>query len=123
MQIKIGGTVLVAGQGRSSNGSPVGPANLRMADRPGVAMREYVGADRVQGEHVRCDHGTLTFDAERIFATPADALAYLATGYRSEAKEGALTFDGDVVFAHAAVTGRQIAVAGCAVAVSYTIEG
>lgn len=123
MNITLGDTVLVAGQTRSSGGSPVGPANLRMALAPGVVLREYVGADRVQGEHVGCDHGTVSFDAERIFATPEAALAYVRGAFLAEASEGALRFGGGVVFAQAAVTSRTCAVVGCAVAVSYTIEG
>ena len=116
-------TTLCAGQTRSADGSPVGPANLRMNLSPGVVMREYVGADRVSGEHVRCDKGTLTFDVERIFASPADALAYVKGAFLAENSQGALKFDDATVFANAAVANRAVAVVGCAVAVSYTIEG
>lgn len=120
-------TTLVDGQSRLVGagkwGKAIGPANLRLSLAPGVVLREYVGADRVQGEHVRCDHGTASFDVERIFETPEDALAYVRGAFLSEASEGALRFGDDVVFAQAAVTSRSCAVVGCAVAVSYTIEG
>lgn len=120
-------TVLVDGQerfvGEGAWGKGVGPANLRLALSPGVVMREYVGADRIQGEHIKCDKGSATFDVERIFETPAAALEFIRDKYLKEQSEGALMFDNDVVFAHAAVTSRVSAVVGCAVAVSYTIEG
>lgn len=120
-------TTLVDGQSRlvgtGNWGKGIGPANLRMNLAPGVVLREYVGADRVQGEHVKCDHGSMTFDVERIFASPADALAYVRGAFLSEQSEGALKFDSTTVFAQAAVTNRSVAVVGCAVAVSYTIEG
>lgn len=123
MTITLGNSTLVASQSRSTGGSPVGPANLRVALSPGVVLHDFVGADRTAGEHVRCDHGTVSFDVERIFASPAEALAYVRGGFLSEDSEGALKFDGDTVFPNAAVTGRQCALVGCAVAVSYTIEG
>ena len=116
-------TTLCHGQTRNSAGNPVGPANLRMSLAPGVAVREYVGADRVAGEHVRCDKGTLTFDVERVFGSVADALAYVRGAFLSENSEGTLKFDSSTVFSNAAVTSRSVAVVGCAVAVSYTIEG
>ena len=85
-------TTLCAGQTRSSDGSPVGPANLRMSLAPGVVMREYVNADRVFGDHVKCDSGTLTFDVQRVFGSPADALAYVKGAFLSENSQGALKF-------------------------------
>ena len=123
MKITLGTSTLCDGQSRSSNGSATGPAGLALALAPGVLVREYVGADRVAGEHVKCDHGTVSFSVERIFATPADALAYVRGAFLSEASEGALKFDSDTVFANAAVTARNAALVGCAVAVNYTIEG
>ncbi len=123
MTITLGTTTLVAEQTRSQNGTPVGPSNLVLALAPGVVLREYVGADRVQGEHVKCDHGTVTFGVERIFNSPDAALAYMRGGFLSEASEGGLKFGDQTVFEHAAVTSRQAALVGCAVAVSYTIEG
>ncbi len=123
MTITLGSSTLCDGQTRSANGSATGPANLRLALSPGVVLREYVGADRVQGEHVKCDHGTVTFEVERIFASPDAALAYVRGAFLSEASEGALKFGSDTVFEQAAVTSRQAALVGCAVAVSYTIEG
>ena len=120
-------TVLVDGQerfvGEGKWGKAVGPGNMRMSLSPGVVMREYVGADRVQGEHIKCDKGSVAFDVERIFETPADALKYICTDFLKEQSEGALMFDDDIVFAKAAVTSRISAIVGCAVAVSYTIEG
>lgn len=123
MTITIGQTTLCDGQTRSSNGSATGPASLTLALVPGVVLREYIGADHVQGEHVKCDHGTVSFSVERIFATPADALAYVRGAFLAEDSEGAFKFDDDTVFDNAAVTARQAAVVGCAVAVNYTIEG
>ena len=120
-------TVLVDGQerfvGEGKWGKAVGPGNMRMSLSPGVVMREYVGADRVQGEHIKCDKGSVAFDVERIFETPADALKYICTDFLKEQSEGALMFDDDIVFAKAAVTSRISAIVGCALAVSYTIEG
>lgn len=123
MTITLGTTTLCAGQTRNSTGSPVGPANLRLSLTPGVILREYVGADRVAGEHIKCDRGAVTFEVERIFATPAAALTYLSTTFLAEASEGALKFDSTTVFENAAVTARSVALVGCSVAVSYTIEG
>lgn len=120
-------TTLVDGQSRlvgtGNWGKGIGPENLKMELSPGVVMREYIGADRVQGEHVKCDHGSISFDIERIFATPADALSYVRGAFLAEQSEGALKFDSTTVFVQAAVTHRLAAVVGCAVAVSYTIEG
>lgn len=123
MTITLGTTTLVEDQSRSSDGKPVGPSNLVLSLAPGVVLREYVGADRVQGEHVRCDHGTATFGAERIFASPDAALAYLRGAFLAEASEGELKFGGETVFKRAAVTSRQTALVGCAVSLNYTIEG
>lgn len=123
MTIKLGDTTLCAGQTRNSTGSPVGPSNLRMQLSPGVALREYVGADRVLGEHVRCDSGSVSFGVTRTFATEADALAYVKGGFLAEASAGALKFDDATVFANAAVTQRTAALVGCTVAVEYSITG
>ncbi len=133
MTILIGSTTLCHGQRRFSGpdaGKATGPANLRIADEPGIAVREYVGADRVRPEHVRCDHGTVSFDVTRTFGSPADAIAW-ATGRRSdqflgEESEGELKFDGVNPFgtgAVACVKRRQLSQVGCTVHVSYTIEG
>lgn len=119
-------TTLCAGQTRNSTGSPVGPHDLRMQLAPGVAVREYVGADRVQPEHVRSDSGSLTFGVTRTFATVADALAYLKGGFVSEASEGQLKFDDTDVFGanhKSVVTQRTAALVGCTVAISYSITG
>lgn len=123
MTITLGSSTLCAGQTRNSLGNPVGPANLRLTDQPGVVKHDYVGADRTTPEHIQCDHGTLTFDVTRVFADVASALAYIASGYRSEAREGALKFDNTTVFSKAAVTNCILAHVGTAVSISYTIEG
>lgn len=123
MTIMLGDTTLAATQSRNSSGSPIGPANLTMTLSPGVALREYVGAERVTGEHLRCDRGVVSFSVERIYTTPAAALEYVTGGFLSEDSEGELKFDGDTVFKNAVVSSRSVAVVGCAVAVSYTIEG
>lgn len=120
-------TTLVDGQSRlvgtGNWGKAIGPDGLVMALAPGVALREYVGAERVHGEHVRCDHGTLSFSVTRVFETPAAALAYVRSGFLAEQSAGALKFDSATVFAAAAVTSRQLSVNGCAAVVKYTIEG
>lgn len=123
MTITLGNTTLCAGQARNTTGSPVGPNDLRMQLAPGVAIREYVGADRVQGEHVRCDSGSVSFGVTRTFATPEAALAYISGAFLSEDSAGALKFDDQTVFANAAVTQRTAAVVGCTVAVNYSITG
>ena len=124
MTITLGSTTLVAGQARNSTGSPVGPSNLRIAETPGVAAREYVGADRVQPEHVLCDSGTLTFGVTRTYGSVANALAYLSGAFLSEASEGQLKFDNANVFgAKSVVTQRVAALVGRTVAINYTITG
>lgn len=123
MTITLGDTTLCAGDARANDGTPVGPHDLRMQLAPGVAVREYVGADRVQPEHVRSDSGSLTFGVTRTFATVDDALAYLKGAFLLELSEGALKFDEATVFAKAAVTQRTAAVVGSTVAVSYSITG
>ena len=123
MEIKIGNTVLCAGQQRSVNGMPVGPSNFRSSDAPGIVKHDYIGADRTRPEHIRCDSGSVTFDVSRTFASVSAAVAYACVGIRSEDVEGPLTYDGKTIFEHAAVTSRSVAQVGCTVAVSYTIEG
>ena len=126
MTIKLGSTFLCKGQERNSTGDPVGPNNLRMQLAPGVAVREYVGADRVQPEHVRCDSGSLTFGVTRTFATVAAALTYLKGAFLAEPSEGQLTFDDTDVFGanhKSVVTQRTAALVGCTVAVNYSITG
>ena len=129
MTITLGNTTLCAGQARVTGtpignvGDPVGPSDLRMQLAPGVAIREYVGADRVQGEHVRCDSGSVSFGVTRTFATPEAALAYISGAFLSEASAGALKFGETTVFAKAAVTQRTAAHVGCTVAVNYSITG
>ncbi len=116
-------TTLFSDGGRSVAGAPVGPGNLSFVEAPGVEMREYVGADRVQPEHVRCNHGTLTFQATRVYATQAAAAAYALAGHLSEPVEGVLKYGTTTIFAKACVTSRRIGMTGCTVVVNYTIEG
>ena len=116
-------TTLCSDATRSVDGAPVGPGNLRFVEAPGVEIREYVGADRVQPENVRCNHGTITFQATRVYATQALAAAYALAGHLSEPVEGALKYGTTDIFAHACVTSRQIGMVGCTVVVNYTIEG
>lgn len=117
-------TTLVAGQTRNSTGSPVGPHDLRIVNSPGTAVREYVGADRVQPEHVRCDSGSVAFGVTRTFATVDAALAYMAGAFLSENSMGQLKFDSNNVFgAKSAVTQRTAVLVGCTVVQTYTIQG
>lgn len=115
--------VLCSDGERSVDGSPVGPGNLSISEAPGVEQREYVGADRIRPEHVRCDHGSMTFQATRVFANVAAAAAYALVGHRSEPVEGALKYGASTIFPNACVTSRRIGMVGCTVVVNYTIEG
>ena len=123
MTIELGDTTLCAGQARNSTGSPVGPDGLTISDSPGVMSRQYVGADRVAPEHVGCDSCIVSFKVVRVFGRVADALAYATHGVFQEDVEGALKFDGTTRLSRAAVKSRVVVHNGCAVAVSYTIEG
>lgn len=124
MTITLGTSTLCAGDARASDGTPVGPGNLAMQISPGVEMRDFVGADRVQPEHVKCDHGVVSFGVTRTFATVAAALAWIADGFVTEASEGQLKFGGTAVFgAKSVVTRRSCAVVGCTIQVNYVIEG
>jgi len=124
MTITLGSTYLVEGQTRNSTGSPVGPADLRIAESPGAAVREFVGADRVQPEHIRCDSGVVSFGVTRTYGSVADALAYLSGSFLSEASEGQLKFDSTNVFGpKSVVTQRVAALVGRTVHVNYTIQG
>lgn len=116
-------TVLCSDAGRSVGGAPVGPGNLQIAEAPGVELREFVGADRIRPEHVRCNHGTMSFQATRVYPTAADAAAYALSGHLSEPVEGALKYGSSVIYPNACVTSRRIAMVGCTVVVNYTIEG
>lgn len=115
--------VLCSDGERSVDGSPVGPGNLSISEAPGVEQREYVGADRIRPEHVRCDHGSMTFQATRVFANVAAATAYALTGHLSEPVEGALKYGATTIFPKACVTSKRIGMVGCTVVVNYTIEG
>ena len=115
--------VLCSDGTRSVNGAPVGPGNLSINETPGIEMREYVGADRVEPENVRCNHGTMTFQATRVYATSALAAAYALVGHRSEPVEGVLAYGSTPIFPKACVTSKRIGMVGCTVVVNYTIEG
>ena len=115
--------VLCSDGERSVDGSPVGPGNLAINEAPGVEQREFVGADRIRPEHVRCDHGTMSFQTTRVFATVAAASAYALVGHRSEPVEGVLAYGSTTIFPKACVTSKRIGMVGCTVVVNYTIEG
>ena len=123
MTISLGSTTLCGGQSRNSTGSPVGPENLTFSEAFGVVEREYIGADRVKPEHIRCDLGTCSFSVTRTFGSVADALTYVSSTVFSEDKSGAFKFDSTTVFANAAIKTRTISQVGCTVKISYTIEG
>lgn len=123
MTITLADTVLCAGSARNNAGQPVGPANFRSSETPGVVKHDYVGADRTTPEHIRCDAGVVTFDVTRTFASLDEAIEYALVGIKAEAVAGALKFGERTVFAAAAVTSRTVAQTGCSVSVSYTIEG
>lgn len=120
-------TTLCSGDERKTDGTPFGASDVTSDETPGSALREFVGADRVQGEHVGCDRGTLTFRTTRIFATVAAASAWAIAGHRAEAKAGALkvTVGGTTttVFENCAVVSKRISQVGVAVVTQYTIEG
>lgn len=122
--------VLCAGDARNSGAtpSPMGPQNVRRAEKPGAVLREYVGEDRVHGEWVKCDSGVLSFGVVRIFDTPANAAAFALTGFGTEPREGTLTVEvgGETpveIFSKCVITSRESAQVGVAVATQYTIEG
>lgn len=123
MTIQIADTVICAGSERRQDGAPMGPSDVSVDETPGAAIREYVGADRVEGEHVKCDAGTLSFGVTRVFPTVDEATAYAVVGHRAEPCEGELTVDGLPVYPKAVVTAKRVAQVGVAVAVNYTIQG
>ena len=134
MTITLGSTTLCAGQTRNNTGDPVGPRDLRIQLTPGVAIREFVGADRVQPEHVKCDSGSISFGVTRTFATPEAAITYATSTFLNEPNEGVLTVGTTKIFgtrtvgnttvdAKCVVTQRALAVVGCTVAVNYSITG
>lgn len=136
MTITLGSTTLCEGQTRNDTGYPVGPRDLRIQLTPGVAIREFVGADRVQPEHVKCDSGSISFGVTRTFATADAALTYATSTFLAEPNEGVLTVGGTKIFgtrtlsddttvvdAKCVVTQRTLAVVGCTVAVNYSITG
>lgn len=120
-------TTLCSGDERKTDGTPFGASDVTSDETPGSVLRDFVGADRVQGEHVGCDHGTLSFRTTRVFDTLADATAWALAGHRAEATCGALavTVGGTTttVFDQCAVVSKRISQVGVAVVTQYTIEG
>ena len=125
---------LCEGDVRDTTGKPMGPRDLRIQLTPGVAIREFVGADRVQPEHVKCDSGSISFGVTRTFATPEAAITYATSTFLNEPNEGVLTVGTTKIFgtrtvgnttvdAKCVVTQRALAVVGCSVAVNYSITG
>ena len=123
MELKLGDTVLSTGDARRSDGNPFGVGGITVSETPGAEIREYVGADRVEGEHIRCDHGSVSFQTHRVFPTVEAAVAWAMFGHREEAKAGALVFGGNTVFAKAVVTAKRLSQVGVAVSTQYTIQG
>lgn len=123
MKITIGDTELVSTQERKSDGTPMGPEKLSIADQPGVVRRELIGRTRIENEDVLPHSGVVSFGVSRIFPDVPAALAYMSKGLLAEETEGPLMFDDVVVFAKAAVAYRKAANVGCCVNVQYTIEG
>lgn len=123
MELKLGDTVLSTGDARRSDGKPFGVVGITVSETPGAEIREYVGADRVEGEHVRCDHGSVSFQTHRVFPTVEAAVEWAMSGHREEAKAGALVFGGNTVFAKAVVTAKRLSQVGVAVVTQYTVEG
>ena len=123
MDLTLNNHVLCSDGERSVDGSPVGPGNLSISEAPGVELREFVGADRIRPEHVLCNHGTMTFQATRVYPTAAAAAAYALTGHLAEPVEGELKYGAATIYQNACVTSRRIGMVGCTVVVNYTIEG
>lgn len=123
MDITLAGTVLCSDGTRSVDGAPVGPGNLAIGEVPGVVSREYVGADRTAAENVRYHHGTMTFEAARIFASESLAASYALVGHRSEPLTGELKYGSETIYANAGVTNKRLGLNGRCVTVIYTIEG
>ena len=123
MELKLGDTVLSTGDARRSDGNPFGVGGITVSETPGAEIREYVGADRVEGEHIRCDHGSVSFQTHRVFPTVEAAVAWAMFGHREEAKAGALVFGGNTVFAKAVVTAKRLSQVGVAVVTQYTVGG
>lgn len=128
MRIQLGSTYLCGSAGldgdvRNSSGVPMGPQNIRVQETPGAVLREYIGADRVEGERVRCDSGTISFGTTRIFDSEAHATEWAMTGHRDEVKSGQFKIDGKVVFQKAVMTSKQVSQVGVAVATQYTVQG
>ena len=124
MVISLGSSVLCAGSVRDSYGSPAGPEDLQISEVPGVAVREFIGADRIRPEHLGCNAGTVSFSVARTFGTVEGALAYISEGIFSEAVEGQLKFDEAAVFgSKSVVTNRRVSLVGCTVKIAYTIQG
>ncbi len=125
MTITFNGATICHGQSRGQPGEAIGPDGLLVSEAPGTVSHEFIGADRVQNEHVRCDRGTVRFRVTRTYGSVAAALAYVRGGYLAEPREGVLKFgDTDMFGGNTAVmTGHQLAMVGCTVVVNYAFEG
>jgi hypothetical protein len=135
IRIKIGDYLLCSDGARSDGaGSPCGPIDASGSLAPGVAGREFVGADGVRPEHAGCDAATLSFSVSRIYGTPGQAAAALFAMLAAPPaegavpREGALTLqDGDgasqTIMQRAALAGLIHSQVGCALALRYTFTG
>ena len=123
MTLTLNGSVLSTGDARRTDGSPFGVANVTVSENPGAEVREFVGADRVAGEWVRCNHGVVSFQTTRIFASVGDAVAWAMSKHRGEQTAGKLVYGGNTVFENAVVTSKRLSLVGVAVITQYTIEG
>lgn len=123
MTLTLNGSVLSTGDARRTDGSPFGVANVMVGENPGAEVREFVGADRVAGEWVRCNHGVVSFQTTRIFASVGDAVAWAMSKHWGEPTAGKLVYGGNTVFENAVVTSKRLSLVGVAVITQYTIEG
>lgn len=123
MTIQLGSTTLCHGDSRTP-GEASGPINLTVSEVPGVAVREFIGADRVEPEHLGCNAGTVSFTVARTYGNVNAALNYVESGISSEAVEGQLKFGSTNVFGKkSVVTNRTVQLIGCSVRITYTIQG
>ncbi len=125
MEITFDSTTICHGSVRNQSGNAIGPANLIVSDAPGTVTHEFIGADRIAPEHIRCDRGAVQFSVTRTFEDVDAALAYVTGGYLSEPREGVLKFGTTEMFDgnKAVMTTHQLSMVGCTVIVNYSFEG
>ncbi len=128
MQITFGTAndpyVICHGATRNKAGDAIGPFNLRYSETPGTQRHEFIGADRVQNEHIRCDSGSVSFSVIRIFATIEAMLTYFTTTFKNEPKEGILKVGGVQMLGDRVTVRRDLAsVVGAKIQINYTFEG